>query len=1077
MSGKQKWSDHPDAVQRVLQDRKTRYGLAKHNARVTGAETGFVKPDESVTVALGQWRSMTKKRQKNFDKLKADDVAKGRQVGADNLTPSQRKVVQRRAGYRSLDADVPAYQLPPKGTDPKDVIAHARLAYWEGSPLGDNPNPTDAQKRRSRSAERFLKWVDVQTACMMASQNGNPAIMDRNALQWSQNGTSPDYPFLPVGGRYNRTQYQQVQDLLKLAQQNANNAAGAPAAQQAEIRRQNTQCALLAAMDKITAINGLKATQDIQVGKEPMNPRLTVSYFGEPARLLHKLINPYDSCAFVHARPSELSSLVPKIEFFIRDQEGYDVPVLFSDHVDSEKLVDLANVRAGGSLSDVLSATDQMGLNVGVKEFNWMFENKHEGDKTVKASLKLYFGSLSELVNQYYLRFLFTTGQPTTHLSVSQKDEATKGPTFSNNKTLRKKEMMNTLTSWEKTLKKGKKPLGNKTQVKGFEDETRKNDFRQLKVVCGWAAPEGERISSSDQELYSKDFLDSLPHMRKVLLLNMASYKLNFKDEGQVELNIEYYASIDTFYSKSTSDVLAGHALDSRSFAEKRILVARETKNTESFWGGTTKRKEKLLKTGYLAERILQGERKKLKMVNDPRSGEEIPAFKADYNGTLFEIEYLRMRLDYLREFESSNGKLIDELQGNLDEASVIFMEIQNSLRGQKYASFLEAMVAKRNLFVVGIRGRLDGDPTNAASTPVLDHKMPIANADSGSVQESIRLIVSADEKQVIETRTLDPGNAVKHAGYEVRPGTIPIFYMRLGDIVDTAIRNMGIDRPDVSVVLGSFVPSLANIPSPIAGTTLNNDYYSLADLPISFDYFGHWFMEHVVSKERQTYPLRHFLNDLMNGLVADVINFICPESPSRIFIDFTSVTTQTSFYNKTLFKQTPLITAQDLDQKVFRAKPRVNGPIHNNFVVYAKQLNPERRIGNRKMDEEEGIYHLILGADTGILKGITFAEKSMPHYRAMKIEATNQSPSEAAGALILPQDASCRLFGNSLFQNGQLVFINAELGLGRQAAETLKLGGYYRIYRVDNSISVGSYETVIECKYDDPRQMHTQRS
>ena len=69
MSGKQKWSDHPDAVQRVLQDRKTRYGLAKHNARVTGAETGFVKPDESVTVALGQWRSMTKKRQKNFDKL------------------------------------------------------------------------------------------------------------------------------------------------------------------------------------------------------------------------------------------------------------------------------------------------------------------------------------------------------------------------------------------------------------------------------------------------------------------------------------------------------------------------------------------------------------------------------------------------------------------------------------------------------------------------------------------------------------------------------------------------------------------------------------------------------------------------------------------------------------------------------------------------------------------------------------------------------------------------------------------------------------------------------------------------
>ena len=95
-----------------------------------------------------------------------------------------------------------------------------------------------------------------------------------------------------------------------------------------------------------------------------------------------------------------------------------------------------------------------------------------------------------------------------------------------------------------------------------------------------------------------------------------------------------------------------------------------------------------------------------------------------------------------------------------------------------------------------------------------------------------------------------------------------------------------------------------------------------------------------------------------------------------------------------------------------------------------------------------------------------------MPQYRAMKIENANRA-SAAAGALVLPQDATLTLVGNPLFQNGQLVYVNAELGLGKSAANALRLGGYYRIYRVDSTIGVGSYETVLECMYDDPRKNH----
>ena len=313
----------------------------------------------------------------------------------------------------------------------------------------------------------------------------------------------------------------------------------------------------------------------------------------------------------------------------------------------------------------------------------------------------------------------------------------------------------------------------------------------------------------------------------------------------------------------------------------------------------------------------------------------------------------------------------------------------------------------------------------------------------------------------MVESRALDPTNRKHHGGYELDGNAMPIFYFRLGDIVDTAILNMGIDRSDIAVILGSFSPGLAGIPSPITGTSFSDSHYSLADLPISFDYFGHWFMENVVSKERDTYPFRHFMNDLMNGLVADLINFVSDKATTHLMVDFTSATLRRDF------KDGMMLTEQKLNQ---RASGNVG--LKNYFIVFSRQLNPERRTGDRAIDEEDGIYHLILGADTGILKGVNFAEKSMPQYRAMKIENANQG-SEAAGALIIPQDASCTLFGNALFQNGQLIYINAELGLGRRAAEALKLGGYYRIYRVNSEIGVGSYETTIECKYDDPRQLH----
>jgi hypothetical protein len=56
-------------------------------------------------------------------------------------------------------------------------------------------------------------------------------------------------------------------------------------------------------------------------------------------------------------------------------------------------------------------------------------------------------------------------------------------------------------------------------------------------------------------------------------------------------------------------------------------------------------------------------------------------------------------------------------------------------------------------------------------------------------------------------------------------------------------------------------------------------------------------------------------------------------------------------------------------------------------------------------------------------------------------------------------------MVGNTLFRNGQTVFVNADFGLGA-AAHKLGIGGYYSVTRVENYIESGKFETRIRCTF-----------
>ncbi len=288
---------------------------------------------------------------------------------------------------------------------------------------------------------------------------------------------------------------------------------------------------------------------------------------------------------------------------------------------------------------------------------------------------------------------------------------------------------------------------------------------------------------------------------------------------------------------------------------------------------------------------------------------------------------------------------------------------------------------------------------------------------------------------------------------------------MKLGDILDLVLCGLK-DRPyapNIEYILGSFYPYLYRIPG-----TKPSDIYSLKDIPISMDYFGDWFMRSFLTK--RTIPkvsFQRFMKELMSGLVANLFNRVLRPSESKNFgmmvFDSTSIASPINI--PTASTRSPslgrLIGTNDLksltSQKGDQSWSRLGQREY--FLMYVKQLNPEL-VGNRQQDLARGIYHLTLSADRGLVKRFNFSQLDIPYYKEMMIEQGN-----FAQGVFLAQNVEITMVGNTLFTNGQTVFVNADFGLGA-AATKLGIGGYYTVTRVDSYIESGKFETRIRCNF-----------
>ena len=138
----------------------------------------------------------------------------------------------------------------------------------------------------------------------------------------------------------------------------------------------------------------------------------------------------------------------------------------------------------------------------------------------------------------------------------------------------------------------------------------------------------------------------------------------------------------------------------------------------------------------------------------------------------------------------------------------------------------------------------------------------------------------------------------------------------------------------------------------------------------------------------------------------------------------------------------------------------------------YRKFGPPQNGLTRYERDLNEGVYHLLLGADSGIFKSVQFSKTDAPFLREARIQQAQLDP---LSQLAATYDVTLKLIGNTLCWPGQYIFINPigfGTGFGRpddvgSISNALGLGGYHLITGVKNYIEEGKYETEVTARFE----------
>jgi hypothetical protein len=813
--------------------------------------------------------------------------------------------------------------------------------------------------------------------------------------------------------------------------------------------------------------------------------------------LISRMANPPIIQNFIDANPAQLSALTPRLEFFfVENVNGVleETPFNFSDHVSGKRMIEMGKKLYGGNLEirngkTILDASTA-GSQVGVKEFSWMFDNKHQGDKTLKASVDLVFSSAQELLSQQFLRFIF---------NVNNEDELVKSQTD-------KTAAFNDIIARFNTMKE--KTIQDVGALKKADD---KKSFKQLKIKVGWSMPQriNEEVFFAGMNVNQiRDFKASVAATQKTILLNFTKYKLEFGQQGQVNLNIEYVGSLDSLLSDpEAADIFERVRTEPKSqitIVPRAISLEKGWANWATFGYLSDKNKAKDGKVGdkafgYKADdstpiNLGTGEfgpndkqmvgfiAKQLHKAAVTDGFTLSPGFKISLDAVDYEEKTLLMARQYLIEQNGQNGdkyaKQLEKIENGIESCRLVRSMIDSRMNTRRHSQFMMQLLDSGRLRYVTVEPSVlqstkpETAMSSGGSVNVKVGKLGQGVTAIGQRQAAFRDAMTNKRRKdagldPVDTKfALDPKNVFVDSKTEASK----VVFFTVGDLIDIANSDINgkrqtlLELVDGNLIFGAFSGYSA-------GLTTNKDAnFSIADIPINVEWFGQWFIDNYTggNPPPQRISLRSFINKLLSNLVAPLLNQALETPNKKVSINFSMTTLTYPKVPGTDLKKASVggrlgrgqisEASKAATQNKAMAK---SGPTRTFFVVFATIKDKGKLTGDPKKDRESGIFHVALGSDRGIVKSFTFSEKKMPQLRAMHIENNNMG-----SALILPQDVELTMVGNTFFRNGSIIYVDAGFALGNEVAKKLGIGGYYMVVKSENTISSSTFETRLTCMF-----------
>jgi|21_taG_2_1085346.scaffolds.fasta_scaffold00900_7 hypothetical protein len=762
--------------------------------------------------------------------------------------------------------------------------------------------------------------------------------------------------------------------------------------------------------------------------------------------------------SFLQATPAQLASLQPLLRFYIVDNKGNEEEIYFADHVSAANIKDLANKRRAGDIQRSLPPKNKRGSNVGIKSFEWNYDNKHEGDRIIGANLEIYFGDMTELMNGNYLQFLFTTGlSDATAADIAKKKQGPKGSrkiVKTNTEVI--KELTDSINKRKSALKKAANP--DVVARRFFKDKKEeaaaaKRDFRQLKVVCGWSLPMGVDTSVFGGPKQYRQFREGIRRTQRAILLNLVDYNIDFQQEGTATLKMNYVGSTDNYLATNASDIF-GSAEPAKT---KTYFKKTEVTLTES---GDTKQAKSLMK-------IMLGVQSKapyLSKLGGMTTNEGDIIFPVTLGGIQFATQIANDERRLLEISKKSKNKItgkptpaMNALNDRLTALVWLYKKALDLNTQELYTNFMRRIISKQNLMT----GRVIIE--NGDSPDKSRHITKLAfGPDQIEEQKQIQLL-----KRQAKVFASETGNA-QSSEAEANPSafdpsfsdplagdttSVTFYYMRFGDIIKAAMEQSSF-RSDINLMMGNFRDPAGNV-------------ISIYDIPITLGTFGQFFFDLIASRQLSTMPFDRFFRSFLK-VVANMMGYAY-RGEQRLTFDFTTFNSNRhpGSSNKPLSVQALKNLGAGAASPLVRQTTKSGEPIPHQtyYALYSRRVDHNQRLGIREQDEAEGIYHYTIASDRGLAKTFNFARQDTKYFQEMLIESSNMENN--IRALFLPQNVSIDMVGNGIHRNGDLIFVDSRAALGGWAGTKLGIGGYYRVIRSAHSISNRGYTTTLDCVFE----------